>query len=200
MEEQQFNPEQSLRLIQNMIDKTKGEMSNQSPYFLLWGYTTLAGCLGQFALKVFANYQHHYLVWLITIPCAIVSFIFSSRRRRATRVSTYVGESMSALWTGVGFSFVILSLLFIKIGYLNCYPFFILLYGLGSFVSGRILRYKPFIIGGLISWVLAAVAIWYSFDYQALFAAAAILFSYIIPGHMIRSEPTKSIYQVRPNH
>jgi hypothetical protein len=57
------------------------------------------------------------------------------------------------------------------------------------------LQFKPFIVGGIISWILAAVAIWFGFDQQTLFAAAAILFSYIIPGHMIRRMETNDKYR-----
>jgi hypothetical protein len=40
--------------------------------------------------------------------------------------------------------------------------------------------------GGIINWLLAVTAVWFSFEYQSLFAATALLFSYIIPGHLIR--------------
>jgi hypothetical protein len=66
------------------------------------------------------------------------------------------------------------------------------LYGLGTFVSGRILRFTPLIAGGVTNWALAATAIWFDFDYQMIFAAAAILLSYIIPGYMLRPSTQQS--------
>lgn len=181
-----FSAEDSLRLIENMICKTRKDISYQSPYFLIWGWASFVASIGQFTLKVVFIYPYHYLVWLITIPCLIITFIYAARDSKRIKVKTYVSENMSMLWTGVGISFFVLSLIFIRLGWFNCYPFYMMLYGLGSFVSGRILQFRPFLIGGIISWILAAIAIWFSFDYQALFAAAAILFSYIIPGHLIR--------------
>lgn len=188
MADQPLSPQESLRLIENMIQKTRKEISYQSPYFLLWGWCTLLASLGQFVLKVFVGYRHHYIVWLITIPCVLLTILFARREFRRSKVVTYIGENMGVLWMGVGISFFVLSMLFFRIGWHNCYPFYMILYGLGSFVSGKILQFRPFIYGGIISWILAAVAIWFSFDYQALFAAAAILFSYIIPGHLIRKQ------------
>ena len=61
-----------------------------------------------------------------------------------------------------------------------------MMYGLGTFVSGNILQFRPLIIGGIAAWVLAIGAAYVEYDYQMLFGAAAILFSYIIPAYMFR--------------
>jgi hypothetical protein len=73
-----------------------------------------------------------------------------------------------------------------KIGWeTNVYPFFIILYALGTFVSGNILKFKPLIIGGILAWGLAIVAVFLEYDYQMLAAAGAILVSYIIPAYLL---------------
>jgi hypothetical protein len=102
-------------------------------------------------------------------------------------VKTYVGESMSYVWTGIGISFFVLSFIITntKGGWINAWPFFILFYGLGTFVSGKILKFAPLVIGGVFNWLLAIASIYVDFDYQLLIAAAAILTSYIIPGHLL---------------
>ncbi|MDZ4808016.1 MAG: hypothetical protein SGI96_07065, partial [Bacteroidota bacterium] len=73
MKEENFSPEQSLQLIQTMISKTKQDMSDNSIYFLVWGWLTFFACTGQFVLKHIYNYEKHYLVWLVVI----VGIIFS---------------------------------------------------------------------------------------------------------------------------
>lgn len=186
MASQDFSPEESLLLIKNMIDKTRKGFSNQSGYFLLWGWCTMLALLGQFVLKHFFHWRHHYMVWLITIVCAIITIVWVGRDRRKRAVRTYVKDSMVYLWTGLGITFFIFSLLFIKLGWFNCYPFYMTLYGVGTFVSGKILQFNPLVIGGIGCWILAAIAIWFSMDAQMLFAAASILISYIIPGHLIQ--------------
>jgi hypothetical protein len=100
---------------------------------------------------------------------------------------------MNYLWAGMGISFFVLSAIFFKLGWFNCYPFFILFYGLGAFVSGKLLQFTPFVVGGIISWCLASIAVWFTFDYQSLFAAAALLFSHIIPGHLLQKSYSVSL-------
>ncbi|HVG15152.1 MAG TPA: hypothetical protein VM935_09330 [Chitinophagaceae bacterium] len=186
----QFSPEQSLQLIESMISKTKANISENTVYFLLWGWLSFSAILGQYFLKVALDYPHHYLVWLITFVGIFGSIMQTRKRKQYTHARTYIGASMSYLWTGLGVSFFILTLIFFKLedGWLICYPFFIMLYGLGTFVSGKILQFKPLVIGGIINWVLAIAATFFDFDNQMLFAAAAILTSYIIPGHLLQAQ------------
>lgn len=188
--EENLSPQQSLQLIRSMISKTKSDLGENRFYFLLWGWITLAAILGQFVLKVVVQYGQHYLVWLITIPAAIITIFYGARKRKRPAVKTYVGESMSNLWTGIGISFFILAVIVSNSqkGWVNAWPLFILFYGMGTFVSGRFLQFTPLVIGGIVNWVLAIVSIFVHFDYQLLIAAAAILTSYIIPGHLLKNE------------
>lgn len=188
MADEKFSAQQSLQLIQSMIEKAKSNITGNRFYFLLWGWIAFVAIIGQFLLKVDFEYEHHYMVWLLTFAGAGLSIYHSAKNEKQRKVKTYVDENMSYLWTGMGISFFVISILFIKIGWQYCFPFFILLYGLGTFVSGRILHFTPLIIGGLTNWALSVVSVWFHFDYQMIFAAAAILFSYIIPGHLLKPE------------
>ncbi|MBO9684773.1 MAG: hypothetical protein J7502_19235 [Flavisolibacter sp.] len=185
--EENFSPQQSLLLIQSMINKTKSNLGKNRFYFLLWGWYTFLAILAQFILKVVLHYERHYLVWLGVIPAVIITIIYTVKQNKRRGVRTYIGDSMTSLWTGVGISFFVLSFIISssKEGWMFSYPFFILLYGLGTFISGRILKFSPLVIGGIINWILACIAAYLHYDYQMLLAAAAILISYIIPGHLL---------------
>jgi len=193
MQEENFSPQESLQLIQSMIAKTRKDMGDNSIHFLLWGWTTFIACTGQFILKNVLEYKHHYIVWLLIFPTVVAAVYLGIKQGKKKEATTYIGESMKHLWIGMGISFFVLSMILTKMGWqTNIFPFFILLYGLGTFISGQFLQFKPLIIGGSIAWVLAIASAYVSYDYQMLFGAAAILFSYIIPAYMLRSK-NKSI-------
>ncbi len=83
---------------------------------------------------------------------------------------------------------LMMTLLFMpRLGQDHVYPFILLLYGLSTFVSGGVLRFKPLIYGGIACWVCGAGAIFVTFDIQLLLLAAAVVLGYIIPGHMLRA-------------
>jgi len=187
MTESSFSPQDSLKLIQGMIDKARQNMGDNSQHFLLWGWISFIACVGQFVLKHIYDYPQHYLVWLLTFPGAIISIILGRRQGRQKAAVTYLGESMKHLWIGMGISYFVLSMILTRLGWnTSIFPFFMLLYGLGTFISGKFLQFKPFVWGGLMAWVLAIASTFFSYDYQMLFGAGAILTSYIIPAYLLR--------------
>lgn len=191
---EELSAEQSLQLIQSMISKAKDNLQENRFYFLMWGWIAFAGIMGQFILKVVVHYRHHYLPWLLVIVGVIATIWNVNRQQKKQQVRTYIGESMGHLWLGMGISFFVLSFIISfkggpETGWLFSYPFFILFYALGTFVSGKLLQFRPLIWGGISNWLLACASVFFSFDYQMLFAAAAILFSYLIPGYALPSKP-----------
>lgn len=190
-----LSPAESLQLIESMIAKTRENISENRFYFLMWGWVVFLAVLLQYVLKTIVDYKHHYIVWVVTIPAFIVTLI-ASRKTARTRHRTWIGDSMGYFWMGTGISFFVLWFILSRIpnGWLHAYPFFIMFYGLGTFVSGKFLSFRPLVIGGIINWVLAGVCVFVSYDHQMLVTAAAILCSYIIPGYLIKSESQNHIY------
>lgn len=187
MKEEQLSPEQSLALIRSMISKTKQDMSDDSIYFLIWGWITFIGCAGQFVLKNLLQYEKHYQVWWLVLAGVFFTIWYGRKTDRTKKARTYVAESMKYLWLGMGISFFVLSVILTRIGWGSpVFPFFIMLYGLGTFISGQFLQFRPLILGGILAWLLAIGAVFASYDYQMLFGAAAILISYIIPAYLLR--------------
>jgi hypothetical protein len=189
MTEEKFSPEKSLQLIQSMIGKTREDISANAIYFLVWGWLAFIACVGQFILKHIYEYPRHYLVWLVTFIGIAFSIYNGSREQKKRKVKTYISESIGHLWMGMAIAFFVLSVILTKIGWYNqpVFPFFIMLYGLGTFVSGSIIQFRPLVIGGLLAFGLAIGSVWVAYDYQMLLGAAAILVSYIIPAYLLRT-------------
>jgi hypothetical protein len=188
MQEAPLQPQESLRIIQAMIGKTRAGISANSPYFLLWGWLTFSAILGQYALKVWLHYERHYQVWWVTIIGVIGSIIIGRRQERRRTVKSYVDDSVGYLWMALSIAFFTLTfvLALSKLGFENAYSFYILLYGIGTMVTGCLIRFTPLIVGGCCCWVLSAATAFTGFDADMLLAATAILVSYIIPGHLLR--------------
>jgi len=183
--EKDFSPQESLQLIQSMIETTKHSISDQSPFFLLWGWAVMIGCLLQYYLKVIADYPQHYYAWFVTPVALAIHIYLVIKFTKKVKVKTYINDANTYLWTALGFSFFAVAFIFSRIGWEYCYPFYIILYAIGTYVSGSLIKFKPLIIGGSICFVLAIVTVNLSFDMQILMLAAAILVSYIIPGHLL---------------
>ncbi len=196
--EPKFDAAESLMLIRSMIETTKYSIRDSSHYFLLWGWAVMIGCIAQFTLLSIFKYPNHYLAWLITPVALVVHFIFIFKDRKQSRTKTFIGDANNYLWVAVGSSFAVLAFIFAKIGWQYCFPFYILIYGIGTSVSGALLQFRPMVIGGATCFILAAVAAYLPYNLQILLTAFAILISYIIPGHLLRNHYNKTRLHTLP--
>ena len=179
----------SLRLIQEMIQAAKQDLSDNSYDLLLWGWLALVAALSQYALLQLGYGDRSGLVWPVLMGLGTVAaFVNGARRGKRERVRTAQTDFMVFLWAGFG----VLMLMLIGFGYAygwdKVYPLIIALYGLGTFATGGALRFRPLIWGGAACWVLATVAFRVDLATQLLLVATALLLAYIVPGHLLKNQ------------
>src|SRR5579863_2000666 len=97
-----FTPEESLRVIQTMIEKTKTTVADNSFYFLLWGWLVFIGAVGQYILAEIVRTEWNPVVWSLMIFGVIVSAVHGMRQRKTHNVKTYVDEGLRNIWTSIG--------------------------------------------------------------------------------------------------
>jgi len=188
--EKELSPQQSLHLIQSMIAKTKGTVADSSFYYLLWGWLVFFACIAEFILKVYLLYPYHYIVWWLMPVGGIISGAYSAKQSKKSRTKTFVDEALGYIWISLSIAFVVLFIVVIisPFAWQYAFTYYILLYAIGTFISGKLMQFKPLVIGGLINFILAAVSVRFNFDQQLIMGAAAILSSYIIPGYLLQKK------------
>lgn len=72
-------------------------------------------------------------------------------------------------------------------------PMILVLYGMPTFLSGVILKFRPLIIGGICCWLLAIVSPFVDNDFQLLLLATGVCAGWIIPGYILRNRFKKNI-------
>ncbi|MES2328482.1 MAG: hypothetical protein V4539_02700 [Bacteroidota bacterium] len=192
-DEKELSPHESLDLIRSMINKTKGAVADDSFHFLLWGWLVFGCCLTSYVLKTIVHYPNHFFVWWLMPVGGIISAVYGAKQNRQKKVKSFIDEALDYLWIAVGISFIVLVIINILNGaaWQTAFTYYILLYAIGTFVSGSLLQFKPLIVGGLINFGLAAISARFNYDNQLLIGSLAILISYIIPGHLLRSKYQK---------
>lgn len=188
MQDEHFSPQESLLIIQTMIDKAKNTVADNSFYFLLWGWLVFAASLLQFILKVIIQFPYHYAAWSLMLVGGVVSVFHSVKENRNKKVKTYIEEVLNYLWIGIVISYILLVIIFSRTGWHNSFPFYMMMYAIGSYVTGRALKFSPLVWGAMGSWILAIVSTFTSYDVNILLGALAILVSYIIPGYLLRNK------------
>jgi cytochrome c oxidase subunit IV len=89
---QRFSAEQSLHLIQSMIEKAKQDVANNSFYLLLWGWLIFIAALLNFGLMRFTSFEQPYLAWNLVWIGAIASIIKGVKDSKKIAVKTFVGK------------------------------------------------------------------------------------------------------------
>jgi len=186
-EEKLMTGEESLRIITEMINKTKVNIRQSSFHLLFWGWLIFACSLSEYLLWKLTDYSHPYYVWLFVIPGIFVSMIYGVVNGKKSKVHTYA--DMLYMWTWMGF-FIAATVLFIvhSKNMETVAPYILLLAGFPTFVSGFIIKYNPLIIGGMTFWILALVIHFAGPSIAPLGVPLAMLSGYLVPGYMLKNK------------
>lgn len=187
MEEKEINPTESLAIIEEMLLKTKRHFSNDSFYFILWGWLTLIASVSQFILLPMFG-EKSALVWFIMPIGGVISMIYSFKKNKQVKVKTYIDLHIAYIWAGVALGITVLVIAMIAFHSTVIMPLFILLYAIGTYTSGGVLQFKPLLIGGLCCFAISLLAFFVDGRYQLLLIAVAILVSYLIPGYLMKAK------------
>lgn len=161
--------------------------------FLAWGYPTAFFLLVEFVALILWNKNWCEWIWmgipLVGAPL-MVYFLHKDYERTGTR--TLEQNVILRMWIYVGFVSCVggASLGFAGV-FEQCYCMFQgLLIGMGCFLTGLILRYRPKVVCGIIGSALSFLPLFFQGEYwhwQLLIAAGVTIIALVIPGHLFRN-------------
>jgi hypothetical protein len=186
-EEKMMTGEESLRIITEMLNKTRINFRQGSFHLLFWGWLIVVCSLAEYFLTRFTSLSHPYRVWLLVIPGVFVSMIFGFVKGRKARVHTYADSIW--MWTWMAFLLAAIVLFIVHSKSMETIsPYILLLAGFPTFVSGIIIRLKPLIAGGICFWILALVVHFSGPTIGPLGVPVAMIAGYLIPGYMLKNK------------
>lgn len=184
---EELSPTESLKIINEMIAKAKNNFEKSgSFYFLLWGWVVMAANLGHYFLERFTTYEYPFVVWLIALPAIALTISHSMRQRNNAGSQTHLSGLYGQVWMAVGVC-LILSLVFMSKINFNHTAIIMMLAGLGTYLSGRMLKFRPLLFGALALWLSSLICFNLPMVDQYLVAAIGILAGYLIPGYLLKS-------------
>ena len=185
-EEKMMTGEESLKIITDMINKTKFDIRQGSFYLLFWGWLIFACALSDFLLLKFTAITRHYYVWFLVIPGVFVSMLYGFLKGRKATVRTYTGTLYMWIWIGFLFTATVLFIIQSKRMDLVA-PYILLMVGFPTFISGFLIRFRPLILGAICFWILAIVIFFAGQSFYSLGTALAMLLGYLIPGYLLKN-------------
>ncbi|MEI6265970.1 MAG: hypothetical protein WCP74_12790 [Sphingobacteriia bacterium] len=178
----------SLKLIESMIYKAQNRFSENGTLYLIWGWVVFFCSIIQYLFLKFTDYTNGSLVWSVTIIVLIYQIIYLSKKQKKAKVKTYTDEIIGYVWMTFGICMGLLTVIMSKLNiWMLFYPFIFLFYGIPTFLSGAIMRFKPLMIGGFCCWLLSIAASFITSIEVILLFIPAVLFGWIIPGYLLRA-------------
>ena len=197
MQEENFSPIESLQLIKSMIKQAKNRFTENGFLYLLWGWLILFCSVGHFALIKLQWFTHPEIIWASCWIAIIFQVIYLSKSNRKEKVKTYSDEIINYIWVSFGVCMFVTGVILERLQYWDrLSAFYLLLYGIPTFLSGVVMKFTPLKIGGIICWSLAIISVYLSPLYGLLLLGAAVAAAGIIPGYMMRTKFNKENNEV----
>ena len=187
IDEKTMTRDESLRIITDMINKTRVNIRQSSFHLLFWGWLIFACSLSEFLLQRFTGFANPWYIWLFVIPGVFVSLIYGFMKGRGESVFTYATGIYA--WTWMAFLVAAIVLFIIIWGRFELFsPLILTLAAVPAFISGAVLKFRPLMIGAVTFWLFALIARFGGQDISPLAVPLAMLTGYLIPGYLLRNK------------
>lgn len=189
--EKTLKPEESLQIIEQMIQKAKTNLHDSSFYFLLWGWIILIIVIGQSLLDRFTNYDKTYFVWFLIIPGIIATAAYGIVTGKKSKVMSHLDRLNFLNWMiFLGSYFIII--FFMKDLNYKVSPIIFLLAGNATLMTGFLIKFRPLILGGLVFWVGVFCQFLLPHELLEFVFPLVIIFGYLVPGYMLKFQYKKN--------
>lgn len=181
----------------DIITRMRGDVMSRKDLtgenlFLAWGYPTVLVLLAEFAALMIWNENWCAWLWagipLIGIPLMIY---FLNKDYDRTHSRTHDQNNILVMWIFIGVASCIGGGLMGFSGVFRqaFFAYLSLLCGMGCFMTGIILHFRPKVVCGIIASVLSIVPLFFQgelWPWQLLFTSFTVIISLIVPGHLFR--------------
>lgn len=193
-----FDEQQSLHVMQEMIQVSQKKLKNDGILFIIWGWL------------MFFNYAYNYLLGFVVLPYPIkkgidysgiviafaaVAFSIYYILKQRKKVQTYIGISLRYVWFSLVACQMLTSMIIYNVLHVVNFelqhPIFMMFIAFATVITGGILRYRMIIFGGIIFGLLAFVGSYFNLREQMVLEAIAWLIAFIIPGHLLYANRNK---------
>lgn len=190
MEEKKLNEKESLELIAQMISSTKQRFEGgSSKPFLIFGYTTvIIALLVYLLISKTANYQFHWLWFLI--PIVGYFGMYLSRKKNQRRTKNQIDFIIRTVWfvNGIACFIIALGAFYVRIPILSM---IVLLMGICTAITGLIIKSKLISISGFIGMFSSTLLFLINGNEKILVFGLVFLVTMIIPGHILNFKTNK---------
>ena len=180
-----------IRLIQEMIERTKKITAGSWMFFLVWGIVVILAIGGMYALVSIEEFSWIWLNWVVFVGIGVVfSIVYGKKPEKLEGARTYANIATDHVCFACGIAFILVSFIFplLKLYSWGLIPVLIsMVAGILVFTLGGIFEWNLLKWCGVIWWLGAVGLIFIHENYRALLVIPLLLIGYIMPALVLRS-------------
>jgi hypothetical protein len=208
-QQENFDEKESLKLITEMINKTKQSFHETGFGPIMWGSVITICSLLTFCSIQF-NFTIPFDIWLLTLVALIPQVIYSIIESKRKGAKTYNDIAMDFTWIAFGITIGVLSFTINAIAYdlKNTIPNYmevrgnfrflnhttalhLMIYAIPTFITGGVMKFKPMLYGGILCWLLAIISNFTNLKMDMLLMATGVISAWLIPGLLLHDRYRK---------
>ncbi len=196
MEHVKMTQQESLQIIQQMIQTAKLEQKDDGKGWIIWGWLIFMASVFTY-LNIKIDWVSTFFFWNVFGVCTLILLGYQIIKdivvKKKERVKTYTNDLFKKLNIGFTISlFLIIFSMNLGVHPIKGFALLLGLYGFWILIYGAVLNFKPSITGAYLTWAFAFASLFVnSFEWTMLLHAAAVFCGYIIPGHIANKEFNK---------
>jgi len=208
-EEKRLSEKESLELISRMIYTAKESFHDTGIGAMMWG-AVIAICALVRLSEIHFDFRLPFDIYLLTLAAIIPQIFITIREKKLRKAKSYDDIYMDYIWLGFGICIFLLihvnNTIFSNWDlwadeyrrltgnkpsfrfYEYVAPFFLMLYGLTTFITGAACKFKPMFWGGIFCWLCCIAAVYTTVKIDLLLTAASALLAWFVPGLIMEKE------------
>ena len=180
-----------IRLIQEMIERTKKITAGSWMFFLVWGIVVILGIGGMYALVFIEEFSWIWLNWVVFVGIGVIfSIVYGKKLEQLEGARTYANITTGHVCFACGMAFILVGFIFplLKLYSWGLISVLIsMVAGILVFTLGGIFEWNLLKWCGVIWWLGAVGMIFVHENYRALLVIPLLLIGYIMPALVLRS-------------
>jgi len=189
MENQNFTPEKSFELINQVINEAKTRFEENGSIYAFWGLLVTVASLAQFILLKNGYYTINYYPYFLMPLGAIYNgyYYYKKGRARQNQISKMVAFS----WAAVVLNIFILGFLLSGILKQQLTPIILILLGIGTIVSAGAIKNRLILYSGIVINFAGLACFKLEWIYQPLLLGIVSAIAILLPGIILMVEHKK---------
>ncbi len=187
-----MTPSESMALITSVIMEARSRFRDNGFSFIFLGICIGVAGIGQFVLLQAEYYKISYYPYFIMPLAGLIVYLYYARKRKGLKAGNVIGSTLFIHGIIIGLNLMVMGFLFWDTFGVTLFPVMFVLLALWLIITGSLIRYKSFILSGMLVNIIAYITVFIDKAYHPLVLTLVSLLALVIPGLILKYSAKES--------